>query len=93
MKLQQWQNIFHVIVNANSIAQHVIQNKNRIIKHVNVNVKIIVSAKTVIVGILGTCICENSKYLKSIADTSVNECDKIVIVMDIVSTKKNSNKK
>ena len=37
------------------------------------------------------CICENSKYLKSIADTSVTQCDKIVNVMDIVSTKKNKN--
>ena len=35
-----------------------------------------------------TCIFENSKYLKSIADTSVTECDEIIIVMDIVSTKK-----
>ena len=31
-----------------------------------------------------TCICENNKYLKSIADTSVIECDEIIIV----STKK-----
>ena len=36
----------------------------------------------------GACICENSKYLKSVADISVTECDEIVIVMDIVSTKK-----
>ena len=35
-----------------------------------------------------TCICENSKYLKSIADTSVTECDEIISVMEIVSTKK-----
>ena len=35
-----------------------------------------------------TCIFENSKYLKSIADTSVTECDEIITVMDIVSTKK-----
>ena len=35
-----------------------------------------------------TCICENSKYLKSIADTSVIECDEIITVTDIVSTKK-----
>ena len=35
-----------------------------------------------------SCICENSKYLKSITDTSVNECDDIIFVMDIVSTKK-----
>ena len=34
-----------------------------------------------------TCICENSKYLKSIADTSVTECDEVISVMDIVSTK------
>ena len=35
-----------------------------------------------------TCTCENSKYLKSVADTSVTECDEIVIVMDIASIKK-----
>ena len=35
-----------------------------------------------------TCICENSKYSKSIADISVIECDEIVSVMDIASTKK-----
>ena len=35
-----------------------------------------------------TCFCENSKYLKSIADTSVTECDEIVIVMDTIGTKK-----
>ena len=29
-----------------------------------------------------TCICENSKYLKSIADSSVIECDGIITVMD-----------
>ena len=52
MKLKQWQNIFSVIVNANWSIQNVIQNKNGMIKHVNVNVKIIVSAKTIIAGIL-----------------------------------------
>ena len=34
------------------------------------------------------CICENSKYLKSIADTSAPECDDVISVLDIVSTKK-----
>ena len=34
-----------------------------------------------------TCICENSKYLKSVGDTSVITFDKIVSVMEIVSTK------
>ena len=32
-------------------------------------------------------ICENSNYLKSIADSSVIVCDEIIDVMDIVSTK------
>ena len=36
----------------------------------------------------GTCICENSKYLKSVVDTSVTECDEIVIVMNNLSTNK-----
>ena len=35
-----------------------------------------------------TCVSENSKYLKSIADTSVTECDVIIIFMDNASTKK-----
>ena len=46
-------------------------------KHVNVNVKIIVHEKKIIAGILAH---ENSKYLKSIADTSVTECDEIITV-------------
>ena len=36
------------------------------------------------------CICDNRKYLKSIANTSVIECDEIITVMDIVSTKMRS---
>ena len=87
MKLKQWQNVFHVIVNPNSIVQYVIQIKNGIIRHVSVNVKIILHAKKIIVEIL-TYISGNSKYLKSIADTSVTECDKIITFMDTVSTKK-----
>ena len=35
-----------------------------------------------------TYICENSIYLKRTVDTSVTGCDEIVIVMDIVLTKK-----
>ena len=35
-----------------------------------------------------TFICENSKYLERIADASVNEFNKVIIVMDNVSTKK-----
>ena len=77
-----------MIVNANSIVQYVIQIKNGILKHVNLNVKIIASAKKDYSWNPSTYICENSKYLKSIADTSVTEYDEIVIVMDIESTKK-----
>ena len=74
MKLNQCQNIFHVTVNVNSIVKHVIRIKNG--KDYCWNPSI--------------CICENSKYLKSIADTSVIECDKIVILVDTVS-RKNTN--
>ena len=35
-----------------------------------------------------TDICENSKYLKSTADTSVTKCDEIIIDKDTASTKK-----
>ena len=55
--------------------------------HVNVNVKIIVHAKKDYSWNPNTCICENSKYLKSIIDTTVTECDEIIIVMYNVSTK------
>ena len=39
-----------------------------------------------------TCIYENSKYVKSIADTSVIECDEIITVMNIVLTKKTNTR-
>ena len=52
MNLKKWQNMFHAIINANLIVQYVIQIKNETKKHVNVNVKIIVSTKKIIVGIL-----------------------------------------
>ena len=51
-KLKQGQNIFHLVVNANSIKQLAIQTKNGILKHVNMSVKIIVHAKEIIVGTL-----------------------------------------
>ena len=37
---------------------------------------------------LSGCICENIKYLKSIAHTSLIVFDEIISVMDIVSTEK-----
>ena len=33
-----------------------------------------------------TCICENNKYLKSIADTSLIACDKIISVIEMSNT-------
>ena len=71
--------IFHVILNADSIVQHVIQNKNGIIKHVN---------KKDYSWNPSIRICQNSKYLKSLTDTSVTKCDETVIVMNNLSTKK-----
>ena len=52
MKLKQWEKIFNVNVNANSIVQHVIQFKSEIMKHLNVSVNVSVIAKKIIVGIL-----------------------------------------
>ena len=52
MKLKQLRNMFHVVVNANSIVQHVIHIKNGVTIHLKVNVKIIVSAKKIAVRIL-----------------------------------------
>ena len=51
-KLKEWQNVFDVIGNAKSIVQYVIQIKNGIMNYGNVRVKIAVSAKMIIVGIL-----------------------------------------
>ena len=35
-----------------------------------------------------TCICENGKHIKGVGDFSVTECYEIIIVMDVVLTKK-----
>ena len=48
------------------------------------NLKILVHAKKIIVGIHYS---ENSKYFKSIVDTSVIKCDETRTALDIVSTK------
>ena len=45
-------NIFHVILNGNSIVQHIIQIKNGILINVNVSLKSVISAKKIIAGIL-----------------------------------------
>ena len=48
-------------------------------KHANVSVKIIVHAKKIMVEILAH-ICENGKYLKIIADSSMIACNEIIHV-------------
>ena len=52
------------------------------------NVKIIISMEKIIVGVLAHLYVRRVSVLKSVDDTSVIECDKIVIAMDNVSTKK-----
>ena len=71
-----------VAVNAKSLVQHVIQITNGIMKHINLSVKVIVSEKEIIVGILAHV------FVKSITDISVIDWDEIIFVIDIVSTKK-----
>ena len=73
-----------MIINANSIVHHIIQIKKLII----CNVKIYHKCKKDYSWSPSRCICEGSKYLKIIADTSVSKCDEIISVMDIKSTKK-----
>ena len=88
MKLKQLQNILHVIVNANAIVQHIIEIKKWNNKACQCECKNYRKCKKDYSWNPSTHICENSKYLKNIADISVTECDKIIIAMDIVSTKK-----
>ena len=52
------------------------------------HVKIIASAKKDNSWNPSLYICENMKYLKGVADTSVIECDEIVLVMGVLSRKK-----
>ena len=53
-----------VFVNASPIVQHVIQFKNGIMKYVNVNVKVIASAKKIIVVILAHVLVRIASILK-----------------------------
>ena len=69
-----------MIVNANSIVQHVIHIKNGIIKHHH-------KCKKYYSWNHKISVCENRKYLKSIAHTSVIKRDEIIILVNIVTTK------
>ena len=50
--MKHWQNIFHVILNGNSIVQHTVPIKGGIMKRFNASIKIVASAKKIIAGIL-----------------------------------------
>ena len=52
------------------------------------NATFFISVKKITVGILAHVFVKNSKYLKSVVDTSVTECDEIVIGIDNLSTKR-----
>ena len=75
MKLNQWKNIFHVILKWNN-------------KTCQCECKNYCTCKKDYSWNPSTCICENSKHLKILADTSVTECDEIIIVIDKVLIKK-----
>ena len=52
MKLEHWENMFHMIVNAYSIVQHAVQTKNGMMINVNFSLKSVAHAKKIVVGIL-----------------------------------------
>ena len=62
-----------MIVNLNSLVQHVIQIKNGIIKHVTVDVKLILSAKKIVVGILAYVFVRIASNKPIIVET--NQCN------------------
>ena len=77
-----------MIVNANSVVPHVIQIKKGNKKTCKCQCKNYRKCKEDHSWNPGICICENSKYLKSIADASVIECDEIISVWILYHQKK-----
>ena len=67
-----------MIVNANLIVQHVIQIKNVILRHINASVKIIISAKKIVVGILANVFVKMT-HLKSTVVESLIMCNRIIM--------------
>ena len=84
IELKQWQNIFHVIVNANTRCN---SNQKWNNETCQCECKNYCTRKKNYSCNPSTCICEDDKYLKSIPDTSMITCDEIISVMDILSTK------
>ena len=76
-----------MIVNANSIVQHEIQIKKWNNNTCQCECKNYRQSKKVYSWNPSTCTYENSKYLKSVVDTSVITYDEIISLMDVVSTK------
>ena len=76
MKLKQRQGIFHVVANANLIGKlsNIFNQKwnNKTSQCKCKNYRKCIKDYS---GNPSTCICEDRKYLKSIADTSVIKCD------------------
>ena len=67
-----------IIVNANSIVQYVIQINKFNNDKCQCDCKKYHTCKKVYSWNRRTCICENSRYLKSIFDVSVIVCDEII---------------
>ena len=87
MNLKQSENISYVTVNANSIAKHVIQMKKWNNEPCQCECKNYHKCKEDYSWNSNICICDNSKYLWNIGDTSVIACDEFISVMGIESTK------
>ena len=87
LKLKQWQNIFRDCkCKLNSTTCNSKQQWSN--KTCQYEYKNYCKCKENYSGNPSIRICENSKYLKSVSDTSVTKCDEIVIPMNIASTKK-----
>ena len=90
MKLNQWQNILYVIVNANCTtwnSNKIWHNKtcqSKCKNYLKCNFQLLEDYN----WNPSTYICEKSKYFKSIANTSVTNCDEVIVVMENLSTKK-----
>ena len=69
-----------MIVNENLRVQHEIQIKHGIIKH-QCKCKNYFTCKKDYSSNSSTCICENSKYLNNVVDTSVTEYHEIIIAI------------
>ena len=75
-----------MVVNANSIVDHVIQIKNGKMIKAKLSVNSIAHGKKDYSWNRSTCICKNSRCLKSIFDDSVILCNYIINFTNSLST-------